>query len=149
MSPYRLLVSYTGPLHTGRHPFQTFMMGLMFAGALPILTGHIPSGSVSAEVPYPLAVSWGLMLVLGGSLSLAGAYWRGDWRNALTLEWIGLSASGFASFIYAPIILFSSPFPGSSFASAVVLGLGIASLRRVHDIRLLFRWLIDNKGFPK
>ena len=131
------IIRYMDPLHLGRHPFQTFIMALALVSvATTILAGVEPS-SIEATLPGWVVFGWFLMLGVGCSLSLAGAYWRGGYTLALTLERIGLDFTGIAGVIYGLCVVGFAGL-GGLVAAAIVLAFGAACLVRARDIALIF-----------
>lgn len=136
-------VKYADPLYAGRHPFQTYMLILGVITGLPLLFGIVAAGSMNATLSPLLAFAWGAMLFLGSATALAGSYWMGTYDAALTIERIGLIAVGFAAVVYSCIILYAVGLTGG-ISAGIVLGFGLASLRRAFDIGQVIRHAIKN-----
>lgn len=130
-------IPYTDPLRAGRHPFQTFMLGLCVISGIPLLAGRETAGSIDATLPDWLAVGWGICLFGGAVTALVGTYWRGEIDTALMLERMGLDLTGTAAVCYTAAILIVASIPGVV-AAAIVLGFATACLRRARDVAAMF-----------
>jgi hypothetical protein len=89
---------------TPRNPFEVFLLVAVAAGGVSLLFGARP-GSVEAIAPPALVTAWGVVLVIGGSLSLAGVLRRGD--NAKIVQQIGLALVAAACPLYTLALLLS------------------------------------------
>jgi hypothetical protein len=98
-------IPYVDPLRAGRHPFQTYMLGLCIVSGLPYLFGKATAEAVEQHLPVYLALAWGLALLLGASVALVGSYWNRSIADALTMERVGLSITGGAALVYALCVL--------------------------------------------
>lgn len=136
-------VKYADPLHAGRHPFQTFMLALAVISGLPLILGRPQPLSIEATLPPWLATTWGVMLFGGAVVALLGSYWLGNYANALTLERIGLLIVGSAACLYGFALLFVLGL-SVTVAAGIVLGFGMASLKRSHDIGHIMRVAIKS-----
>ena len=96
---------YVDPLRAGRHPFQTYLLLLCLVSALPYLVGRASAEAVELHLPHFLALSWGILLLIGSSLALIGSYWRWSYDTALTLERAGLSITGVDGLVYGLCVL--------------------------------------------
>lgn len=113
---------YVDPLQAGRHPFQTYLLLLCFVSALPYLTGRASAEAVQDNLPYLLAVMWGVLLLFGSAIALLGTYWRGGYDVALTLERAGLAITGVDGLIYGVSILGGRDPMAPLFAITMLLG---------------------------
>jgi len=136
-------VKYADPLHAGRHPFQTFMLALAVISGLPLILGHPQPRSIEATLPPWLATTWGVMLFGGAVVALLGSYWLGNYANALTIERIGLLVVGGAACLYGLTLLLVLG-PSTAVAAGIVLGFGLASLKRAFDIGHIMRAAIKS-----
>lgn len=130
-------IPYTDPLRAGRHPFQTFMLGLCVISGVPLFAGHETAGSIEATLPDWLAVAWGVALFGGALIAMLGTYWRGEVDTALMLERMGLDLTGIAAVCYTSAIVIVAGVPGLV-AAAIVLGFATACLRRARDVAAMF-----------
>lgn len=136
-------ISYIDPLHAGRHPFQTYLLLLCIIAGVPILFGRIGASSIESELPFWLAFIWALLLFLGSAVGLVGAYWRGDYTNALTIERIGLAIVGSAACVYAVVIIVNTGWD-RLIPAAITLAFGVASLRRARDIGQIIKMALED-----
>jgi hypothetical protein len=143
--PLRRFIPYGDPVKAGRHPYQTFILALCVASGLPLLVGHPASGSLESLLPLWLSITWGASLFVGALLGLSGPYWRGTAVTALTIERCGLMLVGGAACIYGAIIVGAVGFAGS-FAAAITVGFGGASLLRAHQLGRLVRYGLRAHG---
>jgi len=145
-------IRYADPLEAGRHPFQTFMLLLAFVSSLPLIFGEPTAKSVEAALPAWAAYSWGMSLVIGSGMALIGSYWpREQYATALTLERIGLGFTGMAAIIYALLILVVTQVdPTFGLASGIILGFGVACIKRARDIgKIIRRALLMQAGVTR
>ena len=85
---------YTDPLRAGRHPFQTYLLALCVVSGAPMAAGQVTANSLEEQLPEPLVIAWGVMLVFGAVVALFGSYARVSYATALTLERVGLWSTG-------------------------------------------------------
>ena len=130
-------ISYTDPLHAGRHPFQTFMLTFVVISSVPIVSGRVAAGSIESTLPRWAALTWGLSLMVGAAVALGGSFWRGRYDTALLLERTGLDFAGFAAIVYAFVIVLVGGF-GGLVAAAITAGFGVSCLTRARDIARIF-----------
>lgn len=130
----RETIKYADPLHTGRHPFQTYLLVLCVVSGVPLLAGRVSAGSIEAELPGWLALTWGAALCLGSLAALIGSWWRGNYANALTLERMGLLIAGSAGIAYAAVILVTIPLNTGLVSAGLCLGFGASCVVRERDI---------------
>jgi hypothetical protein len=139
-------VSYIDPLHTGRHPFQVYILALcVLSGATLLLKDQTPS-AIQGLLPGWLQLAWAIMLVGGSIIALFGSYWpggRGGYANALTAERIGLGIVGAAAVVYGLAIIVVVSLPGIV-AAGITLGFGLSCLIRARDIGRIIRSAIRN-----
>lgn len=128
---------YTDPLRAGRHPFQTYLLSLCVISGAPMAVGKVTANSIEDKLPQPLVIAWGIMLVSGAAVALIGAYLRGSYATALTLERIGLWSVGGAALAYGVCILAAGNI-GSLVVAGIILGFGAACVRRARDIGSIF-----------
>jgi hypothetical protein len=142
-------VAYADPLHAGRHPFQTFLLGLCVISGVPLAFGERTASSISALLPGWMAVGWGVSLSLGALVALVGSYWpRTSYATALTLERVGLVIVGPAAVVYACVIFIYGGWGGAT-AGLITLAFGASALQRAHDIgKVIHRAIAITEGEP-
>ena len=136
-------ITYTDPLHTGRHPFQTYLCVLCIVSGLPIIIGHVGASSIESQMPFWLAYCWGWALFLGAAIGLVGAYWPGEYDSALTIERAGLAMLGTAAALYAIVILTVDGWD-RLIPAAITFAFGFACIRRALDIGRIIRLAVHN-----
>lgn len=134
-------ISYTDPLHAGRHPFQTFMHLLCVVSGIPLVLGVATPNSVRAELPDWIGFMWGLSLLMGSVLALVGSFWQGDYTNGLTIERIGLIISGAAAAMFGVVLLSFAGAP-ALVSACLTFGFGIACIVRARDIGHIIKMAI-------
>ena len=136
----RVTVKYADPLHAGRHPFQTFLLVAGFVSSLPIVFDQPPAAqSIEALLPMWVGITWGLSLLGGCALGLAGSYWpRKSYATALTVERIGLSICGPAGVLYGGAIVLALGLDGL-IAAALIFGFGAACISRAYDLGVIIK----------
>jgi hypothetical protein len=142
-------VAYADPLHAGRHPFQTFLLGLCVISGIPLAFGERTASSISALLPGWMAIGWGVSLSLGALVALVGSYWpRRNYATALTLERIGLVIVGPAAVVYACVIFIYGGMGGVT-AGLITLAFGASAIQRAHDIgKVIHRAIAMADGNP-
>lgn len=127
-------ILYLDPFRAGRHPFQVYLLFLCVVSGLPILLGLAPDQeSAITQLPEWQERAWGASLVIGATLGLAGSYFPVRfYASALTIERIGLIFCGSAGLVYAGIVAATAN--NDLLTAAVILGFGIASVRRARDL---------------
>ncbi len=63
---------YSDPLRAGRHPFQTYLLALCVVSGAPMAAGQVTANSLEEQLPEPLVIAWGVMLVFGAVVALFG-----------------------------------------------------------------------------
>ena len=129
---------YSDPLRAGRHPFQTYLLALCVVSGAPMAAGQVTANSLEEQLPEPLVIAWGVMLVFGAVVALFGSYARVSYATALTLERVGLWSTGGAAIVYGAIIMFSGSW-GGFVAACIIFGFGVACTRRARDIGHIFQ----------
>ena len=136
-------VRYADPLHTGRHPFQTYLLLLAFTAGIPQLLGAADTNHHYVRtLPHWLVVAWGVFLVAGAAAALAGSDWPGEVVDGLTAERVGLLFVGGAAVVYGIAILYYVR-PPTFLSAAITFGFGLACLRRSHDIAKIMHTAIE------
>ena len=140
---------YPPPLDSGRNPFELFVLGFSLVVGAPLLWGAPRPGSTTELLGPRLASVWGLILVFGCTVALAGVWWTwwawlGRWvasfkprvGTGLLIEQVGLVAAGVGDVIYA--IAVAGAGPRGALAAAIVGGFGCACWWRAW---LIQRWV--------
>lgn len=135
-------IPYIDPLHSGRHPFQTFMLVFVVASSVPLVVGRVTAGSMEATMPRWAVLTWGLALLGGACVALIGSFWRGKYDTALLLERMGLDVTGFAAVVYGFVICAVAGWDGL-LAAAITFSFGLSSLIRARDIARIFARATD------
>lgn len=131
-------VVYADPLRAGRHPFQTYLLALCVASSFPLVFGPTTPNTIHQALPGWLVTTWGLFLLIGSVVALAGSYWTGDYANGLTLERTGLALTGVAGLIYGFVIVAVLGWSGL-LSGAITIGFGAACVARALDIGYVIR----------
>lgn len=114
-----------------RNPFQVWLLTASVAsGWVNLLEG--PDTSFNREMPGWIAVAWGLILVLGGTIGLISAWWS-DRITGLLLERTALGSMAMAMFAYGSVVLYTFGWIGFQ-TSSMTIAAGIACLWRVRHI---------------
>ena len=93
------------PVYTQRDPFETLLLGLSVLASVPLLRGDAGSALLERELDNATVIAWGLALLIGSVLALAGSYWHGHAYAALVVERGGLVLVGGAAAVYALVVL--------------------------------------------
>lgn len=96
-----------------KHNFEIFAAILCILASLPLLFGNITPKSLESQLPGVLVFVWAMVLLIGPVLIILGII--GSYREPIkitrkidymTMEALGLTFLGWASFLYAWCILF-------------------------------------------
>lgn len=71
------------PVYSQKNPYQTFLMGLSVVSSLPLLSGHSGSAVMDEALSDFVVTLWGLLLLIGSLVVLAGEFWRGHTWTSL------------------------------------------------------------------
>lgn len=150
----RLLQRLPPPITPAReNDFEIFVLVLGVLAGYPLLFGAPVPGSTTELLGPVRARVWAWLLVGGCAIALTGAYWTWwgwisrwirRWQPrtlmGLMIEQVGLVAMGGSSIVYAYGVASVANFEDLSryIAGALVLGMGLAGLRRARRIR---RWI--------
>lgn len=136
---------YADPFRAGRHPFQTYLLLLCVLAGVPVLFGIAPEQHTPVTLlPAWEERAWGLSLTLGALTALVGSYLPVRYfATALTVERIGLLLCGSAGVVYALLVAIHTEGQRLA-AAAIILGFGLASLRRAHDIGAVMKYALTS-----
>lgn len=129
------------------HDFEVFSATLAILGGLPLVLGQVKPGSPEELLPQALIIVWGLVLTLGGCLTLVGVVLSSyrpypDRAFWMRMEALGLTSLAYFCYLY-DLCLWVVNFRATWTASAIILAFGvICHVRRVSVIMELegFRW---------
>lgn len=130
------------------NPFQVFLLGLSVVSSIGLLRGHSGSAVLDDRLPGWEVTAWGLMLVVGSLIALAGGvcYWTA--RNlmlGLYLERTGLILVGGAAAIYSYVVLQSAAsVDGVRWAVTVQSAYAAACFFRAWQDHAAIRWTHRN-----
>jgi hypothetical protein len=138
-------ISYTDPLSAGRHPFQVFLLLLCFVSGLTQILGAEAPDSLEQNLPSGVVTAWGWMLITGSFSALIGSFWsRNSYATGLTIERVGLFATGVSAVIYGIFVL--SLGLNGAVAGGITIGFGFACLLRARHIGKIFKRALDKEG---
>lgn len=83
------------------NPFEAFLLAVVALQGFLVLTGLSKPQSMIDLLPPVFRFVWGMLLLVGGSLSLSGLYWPGSVFTGCEVKRVGLIAAGFGSFAYS------------------------------------------------
>lgn len=125
------------PFRSQTDPRAVFILALCVVSGAPLILGAVEPGSLE-ELLNPIVIRlWGIALVLGALVTLAGMSWRRSMMGVL-LEQIGSVAVGGASLFYAAAILLEAGWSGLV-AAGIVTGWGLSCLFRWYQLERLIR----------
>lgn len=116
-----------------RNPDTIFLLGLLFAAGVGQLVSGAESGSVEALVPGWVLIGWSVTLTAGAGITLAGLLWPRP-ITGLEVETVGRAMLGPSSLAYAFAVINAGGGSGALVA-AILLGLAVSSVWRIHQIR--------------
>lgn len=136
-------IPYTDPLTAGRHPFQIYLLALAsLSGGLQLI-GASPPDSLDRELPEWQVLAWSWMLFGGAFGALIGSFWpREDYANGLTVERMGLMATGVSGCIYGTLLIYNVGMTGA-IAGGITIGFGLSCIIRARHIGKIFTRAID------
>ncbi len=118
-------------------PRAVFILALCVVSGAPLILGAIQPGSME-ELLNPIIVRlWGVSLVLGALVTLAGMSWRKSLAGVL-MEQVGSVAVGTTSLFYAAAIMLQAGWNGLV-AAGIVAGWGLSCLFRWWQLEQLIR----------
>jgi hypothetical protein len=136
-------IAYTDPLTAGRHPFQIYLLSLACFSGFIQLIGAAPPDTLTRNLEPALVSIWSWMLVLGSSGALLGLFWpQSAYATGLTIERIGLVATGVAAVIYGGFIIFALGIAGMV-AGSITAAFGLACCIRARHIGKIFHRALD------
>lgn len=133
-----------------------FLLALcLFSGALQLIP-RARSDSISNLLPFWLTASWGLLLVVGATVTLAGVFWRNR-VTGLLVEGAGRTMFAPAALIYAGAVIVAAGW-GGLLAAGPFVGFAVSSLWRIRQILhavgevksvlATMRWAADQQDQP-
>lgn len=123
------------PMGLPRNPFQVYLMAVAIFSGGSILIRDVPAtaGTAEAYLEGWSLVLWAVLLVVGGTLTLAGMYWQWDVRDALLAKRLGLVMLSLPVGCYGLILAFTV---GTRAGSVVAVLLGFAAAGSVQAWRV-------------
>lgn len=113
----------------GLQPFEVFIGFLCVLAGIPLLFNGPGPGTIEEALPRFLIILWGVELVAGGVLTLAGLTFA-----SLRTEQFGLALLCAASAVYGLVLLVFA-WPVSIVSSAIVVGFSLACFARIRAMR--------------
>lgn len=125
---------------TDTQPFEVFLSLVCLVSGAPLLFNGPTPGTIEETLPGFLVTLWGIELVLGGGLTLAGLATR-----SVHTERLGLSLLAAASLVYA-VVLVTVGWPDAIVAGGITAGFGFACTARFYSVgRTLTIRVIDEQ----
>lgn len=125
---------------SGRQPFQiAIMVASLFLGITLAVSDQIPN-SAQRTMHGAVVVTWVVMLISAGTLSLTGIFWKGSFRTALRLEMAGvlLLAGGASMYVVAVFSVSGwAALIAGGYVAAIALGSWFRAWQLFLDIRKL------------
>lgn len=121
-----------GPPPPARHPDTVFLLALCLFSGLLQLTSATRSSSIAALLPWWLTASWGVLLVVGAAVTLAGVFWR-QRVTGLLVEAAGRIMFAPAALIYAGAVVVAAGW-GGLLAATPFIGFAVSSAWRIRQI---------------
>lgn len=118
-------------------PRAIFILALCVVSGTPLMLGAVEPGSMDALITPLIVRLWGISLVLGALVTLAGMSWRRSIMGVL-LEQMGSVAVGGCSLFYAVAIMLEAGWSGLV-AAGIVTGWGLSCLFRWYQLERLIR----------
>lgn len=125
-------------LDSSRNPFELFVLVLGIISGAPLILGHIVPGSTAALLNPVLLVVWAVILIVGSTVALTGAFWPGRPHIGLLYEQFGLVITGVGVLIYTAGLLLTVQAPGRWLAAGLAGAYGLACFCRAWQIQ---RWV--------
>ncbi len=139
-------IRYASPFYAGRHPFQVYLLLASFLSGVPLVLSLGTSGTDPAVSPVNVFI-WGVMLVGGSTTALLGTYWPVDVVTRMTIERIGLTATGYGALIYGTVTVIETPEISNVVGVAILLAFAGVCLIRSHDIATEIKlWVARSKA---
>lgn len=120
-------------LDASRHPFETYLLALAAVSGIPLVFGKPNSGSMAETLPVAVSVAWGVILLAGSLMALAGTYWRGRRITGLVLERAGLVGVGGAALVFAFVAVLANGLD-AAFSACITAGFGAACFAQARRI---------------
>lgn len=113
------------------NPFETLVLAACATSGWAVLSHTAQPTSLQALLPPWLRVAWGILLLVGGLLTVFGLYWRDHWTG-IEIKRVGLVAAATATLAYGTALLTIGPV--GFVAAAGNLATGIACIIRVWQV---------------
>lgn len=120
-----------------RHPYAVYLLSLCLAAGIAQVGRGQASGSIAEAVPTTLALAWGVLLVLGASVSLTGIFWRSPLKGLL-IEGVGQVMFAPAALTYAVVVMATAGELGV-LAATPYIGFALAATVRLLQIHRAIR----------
>jgi hypothetical protein len=137
-----------------RHPYVVFLTALMIPSGMSLLFATAAPNSIDALIDPFYRALWGIILIFGGCLVLAGCFWRLPLMGLL-IERLGQFVLAVAASLYFLVVLGYAGTRGF-FPGSIYLMFGFAAFYRGMQIhlylvpdRLRHKWLhkvFDRRG---
>lgn len=114
-------------------PFEVYISALCVLAGLPLIFGGPTPGTMRDYLPNTLVTLWGIELVTGGVLTLAGLAMAGTIRG-YRWERAGLTFLATAGGVYA-VVLMVTAWPQAVITIALLIGLSLACLWRTSSMK--------------
>lgn len=130
------------PLVPPKNPFESFLLALSLASAIPLCLGAGTSQALEDRLTQPAVEAWGWSLLIGSLIAMIGLFAPARWRfEGLLLERAGLILVCGAATIYTTAILsFAADLDTVRYAAAVQIAYAAACFWRCVQITALMRW---------
>lgn len=130
------------PLYAQRNPHQTFLLLLSVLSSVPLLRGQTNSAILERELDDTTVILWGITLLIGSVIALAGSFWPRHTWDALVIERFGLALVGAAALIYSAVVWASASEKGPvAFVVSVTAAYGVSCAWRCWQITRRLRWI--------
>jgi len=140
------------PPPPARHPDAVFLLSLcLFSGVLQ-LSPAARSSSISDLLPFWLTAAWGVLLVVGATVTLTGVFWRNR-VTGLLLEAAGRVMFAPAALIYGGAViaaagwsgvLAAAPFFGFAASSGWRIRQILTAIREVREVLATMTWAANH-----
>lgn len=129
--PTRTRADFRGRIPS-RHPYQVWSLGFLAIGGLGAIIAPQPT-SIASLLPAWQRITWSALIVIAALIGLAAAWWR-DPATGLLAEQAGHAGLAGGAAAYAGALIIETGIRGLV-VEAILLGLTVAAIRRIIDIR--------------